>query len=370
MKIPRNRDVIYCNFDLQHLFTFPSFPVFMGCASSDSDVSKDLKEGMSFWISEKSGMIQLIPLLPLEVVYPEAHGAGAVGSSWERHHKSFAEFISKFSPLSVLEIGGAHGVLAKNYQGISMIPWTILEPNPTPVEGCNASIIRGFFDDKFELSEKVNAVVHSHVFEHIYDPREFIGNLSKFMTDGSKMQVMMERKYTNCLNFEHTIFLTEDYIDFLLTEGGFRIIDKHYFLDDHSIFYSAVRDDGLVLEPLPVGLYKKNRDNYLAYINEHLKLIKSINSTINKRANVFLFGAHAQAQYLVGFGLDLSFIEGVLDNDKNKHGKRLYGTDKIVYPPEALEKIENPMVIVRAGTFTSEILDQIRSINPMTEFLL
>ena len=55
------------------------------------------------------------------------------------------KFISKFRPKSVLEIGGAHGILANNYQKIDDIDWTILEPNPTPVEGCKAKIINSFF---------------------------------------------------------------------------------------------------------------------------------------------------------------------------------------------------------------------------------
>lgn len=43
--------------------------------------AQDLVSDMSFWISRSSGMIQLNPLLPLDVLYPEAHGAGLVGGS-------------------------------------------------------------------------------------------------------------------------------------------------------------------------------------------------------------------------------------------------------------------------------------------------
>ena len=55
------------------------------------------------------------------------------------------------------------------------------------------------------------------------------------------MRVMLERQYTNCLNFEHTIYLAENYIDTLLTYHGFEIVEKKNFLDDHSIFYAAIK---------------------------------------------------------------------------------------------------------------------------------
>ena len=63
---------------------------------------------MPIWIgglAKSSGLIQLKQLLPLEVLYPEAHGAGAIGAMWERHHRTFAEFVHQYAPTSVLEVG-------------------------------------------------------------------------------------------------------------------------------------------------------------------------------------------------------------------------------------------------------------------------
>lgn len=375
MYIERNNDVITGKEDLEHLHTFKDFPVFMGCTSADR--TKDLTADMSFWISRGSGMIQLNPLLELDVLYPEAHGAGLVGSSWAKHHHALAEFIAMFSPNSVLEIGGGHGILALNYQSIATIPWIIVEPNPTPVEGCRAEIIRGFFDENFALPDDVDAIVHSHVFEHMYDPVKFMSHLAGFMAVGKKlifsvpnMRVMMNRKYTNCLNFEHTIFLTEEYIEYLLAAHGFKVLEREYFLEDHSIFYAAVRDNNVELATIPESLYTRNRDLYLAYVEDHKRLVREANKEIRGQSNVYIFGAHAQAQYLIGFGLETESIVAILDNDKNKHGKRLYGTEKFVFGPQNLAGKEKPIVIVRAGTFTQEIVEQIRSINPTARFIL
>ena len=46
--------------------------------------------------------------------YPEQHQAGTIGSLRELHHLAFADFVISQSPNNVFEIGGAHGILAKN----------------------------------------------------------------------------------------------------------------------------------------------------------------------------------------------------------------------------------------------------------------
>ena len=89
--IERNKDVINGTEDLEYLYKFDSFPVFMGCI--DQSIEEDILADMQWEISKSSGAIQLNPLLPLDVLYPESHGSGIVGSMWIEHHKKFAKFI-------------------------------------------------------------------------------------------------------------------------------------------------------------------------------------------------------------------------------------------------------------------------------------
>ena len=82
-----------------------------------------------------------------------------------------------------------------------------------------------------------------------------------------------------------------------------------------------------------------------------------------------MFGAHVFAQYLIEFGLDLNNIVCLLDNDKNKQGKRLYGTSLRVDSPKILKDIESPVVILKAGVYNKEIKDDIiKNINPNVTF--
>jgi len=362
--------------DLERLYEFPNFPVFMGCLNQS--VGLDLKQDMSWWISRGSGLIQLKSLLPLDILYPESHGAGSVGALWEQHHRIFALFVSKVSPTSVLEIGGAHGILAHEYHKARQIPWTILEPNPSPIRGCTARFIKGFFDENFTYTDEFDTIIHSHVFEHVYKPDAFMRHLSGFMKSGQKlvfslpnMQVMLERKYTNCINFEHTVLLTEPYVEYLLAKHGFNLIAKEYFMDDHSIFYSATRDSEVKPVLLPTNLYEKNKKVYMDYVNYHKTLIADLNHKMSDSSQPFyLFGAHVFAQYLLQMGLNTDKIVSLLDNDPNKQGKRLYGTNLQVLSPQVLLNVRDPMVILKAGVYNDEIKnDIINNINNNTTFI-
>ena len=376
--INRNNDVILNNNDLEKLYTFKNFPVFMGCV--ETDAKDDVKADMSWSISKKSGAVQLNPLLPLEVVYPLEHGSGTIGKIWEEHHLEFSKFVQKYNPNQVLEIGGLHGILAKNCLKFNPnLDWTIIEPNPTIDSDIKVKVIKSFFDSNFKSNKKFDTVIHSHVLEHVYNPKEFFQNKSSLMDEGSNlifsipnMEVMLKNKYTNCINFEHTIYFTTPYIEYFLKKYGFKILEKKYFRDDHSIFYSAkkVNPTNKYIS-IDSSLYDKNKNMFNEYINFYLNDVKNINSQLsNFNIPVYLFGAHIFSQYLISFGLDTSKLVCLLDNDPHKKDKRLYGTNLISKTPKVLEYVVNAVVILRAGVYNEEIKNDIlNNINPNIQFI-
>jgi hypothetical protein len=374
--INRNNDVVFGNEDLEDLYTFKKFPVFMGC--TEQHPSEDTLSDMNWKISKKSGMIQLNPLLPLDVVYNMEHGSGTTGKAWDEHHTSFADFIYKFKPNSILEIGGLHGILAKKYLELdNNVEWTMIEPNSTVDSDLPIEVIKGFFDDKFTSNKKFEAIIHSHVLEHVYNPDEFMNHKSSFMSEGElliftvpNMQIMLENNYTNCINFEHTIYFTEPYIEYFLNKHNFKIVEKQYFRKDHSIFYCAKKINK-VITSLPDGLYEKNKTTFQTYINNHLEDVNKINKIINNtNLPVYLFGAHVFSQYLISFGLNTSKITCLLDNDTKKENKRLYGTSLISKNPKILKEIPEALVILRAGVYNDEVkTDILTNINSNVTFI-
>jgi predicted SAM-dependent methyltransferase len=349
----------------------------MGCV--ESSIEDDILFDMNWKISKKSGAIQLNPLLPLDVVYNTEHGSGTVGKSWDEHHQSFANFVNKFKGTNVLEIGGLHGILAKNCLEVNPeLKWTIIEPNPIVPDSIPVKVIQGFFDNTFISEEKFDTIVHSHVLEHIYNPDEFMSHKSSFMQDGDKlifsipnMEVMLKNKYTNCINFEHTVYFTEPYIEYMLAKYGFKLIEKEYFRKDHSIFYCAQKVSKVQPIELSNELYEVNKTTFEEYVTSHVEDINNLNQMIsNSTVPVYIFGAHVFTQYLISFGLDTSKVVCLLDNDSKKENKRLYGTKLKSQLPKILKNTPEALVILRAGVYNEEIKNDIlTNINPNITFI-
>lgn len=374
----RTHDVIQGLEDLEHLFSFSGFPVFLGC--TDAPPETDQVFDLSFAISRHSGCVQLDRLVPLEVLYAANH-APVVGALWEAHHREFARFVADFKPTSVLEIGGAHGMLCRNFRALQRdVRWTIVEPNPIPVEGLDAHFIPTFFDSSFQSDQTHDLVVHSHTLEHIYEPRRFIADIARLSRPGDihcfsvpDLQAWLERHYTNALNFEHTYLVNDNYVSGMLAEQGFRVLRRVGFGDRHSVFYATVREaaGAGVRQLYPAELYERNKALILGYRDALQAQVARLNAQLQAlQGPVFLFGAHVFSQTLIALGLDTSRIECLLDNAKVKQGQRLYGTSLQVADPSVLAGLDEPVVVIRAGAYEAEIKAAIvQQHNPGTLFI-
>ena len=374
--IERNFDVVTDNQDLELLHTFKDFPVFMGCIDQPQD--QDLVSDLNVYISASSGMIQINPVIKLELVYQTEHNPGTTGQGWINHHRAFAGFISKYQPKKVFEIGGAHGILSQSYMETHFdVDWTILEPNPIPVEGLKASMQKGFFTEDTVVPEGTDMIIHSHVLEHVYEPKKFFNNLSK-LPKGTKMCISvpalkqhLQQQFTNTINFEHTYFCTEEFIEWYLGCYGFDLLDRQYYDVDHSVFYAVVRSDREPHFWSHPEAYQDNKVLFDTYVEYHQQLIRNFNQKMSEALGpIYLFGGHAFSQFLLAFGLDRSKITCIIDNDPGKQGKRLYGTDLMVQSPSILLQDSTPTVVLRTGVFNEEIkLDICKNVNPNTQFL-
>ena len=375
-KFNRDKNFVSLKNNLKLLKSLKNFPVFMGVTSKSK--KKDKIENMNWYIDKNYGTVQLKPVLPLEIVYKATHTSGTVGKLWDLHHQKFAEFIKSQKVKNIFEIGGAKGILAEKYFKIKeKIPWTIIEPNPHPIKNCRAKFIKGFYNNKLGKKYSGCDFVHSHVFEHVYDPNSFMKLLSSHVKNNNKlifsipnMKQMLIRKYSNFLNFEHTYYLNEKLCDFFLKKYGFKILKKKYFMKDHSIFYSTINTKKNKNKLKFKNEYKVNKKLFKDYFHYFKKISNYINLIIsNSKRPVYLFGGHIFSQFLINFGLKQKSIICILDNDKLKQNKRLYGTELTVKSPKILKKIITPMVILKAGVYNSEIKKQLLKINAKTKFI-
>ncbi len=355
----REESVLTGKANLEPLYTLTDFPVFFGCV--DSPIADDVVADMEWKIDPDTGVIQLTKLIPLDILYQSQHVDGC-GPTWQRYYETFARYICEKKIRSVLEIGGGQGRLAELCVAQnSDLKWTILEPNPTVRETKNIRVVKGFLDENFSYNQKVDAVVFGHVMEHAYDPGAFLRAIAGFLKPGGSLifaypnlKVWLEKKYTNTLNFEHTMFVTDYFVDYLLAKTGFEITDK-IFYEDHSVFYTT-KVASVPLSFVLQNKYTEYKGIFDDFVRYHEDIVRELNEKIAAaREPVYLFGAHIFSQYLIRCGLETGKIVSILDNSPTKKGKRLYGTMCFADTPQSLVGKGKVNIILKAGVHTDEI---------------
>jgi len=364
--IVRKNSLLDNSSKLEHLHTFRNMPVSNGCtANSKSD---DIVMDQIWDICKNTGLVQLRELAPLDLVYKFPHNDG-VGNTWENHDMELCNFIDEMNLKKVFEIGAGSGRLGKLYLSKNTTNhWTALEPNHSYDEIVMPNLVhlREWFDLNYKIDKHYDAIIHSHVLEHSYDPTSFLKSIYEQIDNDTlhifsipNLLYFIKKKFTNGLNFEHTVFLTEKIVDNILNTVGFEIVKKHYYHEFPCIFYVTKKS-----EPKEVtyskSIYQENKKVFLDYVDGQFEDIKKLNDKISKfDGEIFLFGGHIWAHYLIFNGLRVDKISCLLDNSKMKQGKRLYGTSLKVKSPKILKGRENVAVIVKAAQHSREIKDDI-----------
>ena len=377
--VQRDYDVVTReNETLIKLFTIPSMPTYMGVAPSGKSSDEDVFADMTWYRSERTGMVQMHPLVPLKNVYLQQHNA-VIGGIWSRHHDSFASLIAKYGPKHVLEIGGGHGYLAMKLLFTGAVQeWTMVDPNPLSIFPLpSLTIVKKYIEEIDVLPESVDAIVHSHTLEHIYDPSLFFKRLRTILKVGSlhifSIPNLFElaKQDAPCLHFEHTLLLQERWVDALLQLHGFKVVEKAPFGGSHSIFYvtSLVDKSDRPLWPnADLGHMMHHSERVALVWHRHL-VVDAIAATAQlseNRSLNFLYAAHVGSQYLLSLGLPEERLTCILDNNPDKEGARLYGTNLWVKRPSVIQGLPSPRVVLRQGAYNQEIEVQLLAINPST----
>jgi hypothetical protein len=368
----RKKSVVTDSENLELLYSFKNFPVFFGCVDEPQD--NDITFDMDWYIDLLSGVIQLKNLIPIELLYQSQH-VDCTGKTWQDYNQDFASYILSKQCGDIIEIGGGSGSLAKIVtENRPDNKYVVVEPNPLISSSDSIDVVKSFFSKK--LYRSGHTVVFSQVLEHIYDPQHFLNEIYDSISADEKvifaypnLELWFSNFYSNAINFEHTMLLTDYFLDFMLERTGFKILDKTEY-KNHSHFYFLSKSEPNKKVQLE-NKFNYYKDLFYKYINYNQNLIKEINSFLEKtHSDVFLFGGHIFSQYLISFGLNISKVKFILDNSKLKQGKRLYGTNLFVRSPSILSEYKNPVVILKASIYNDEIKkDILENINNSTIFI-
>jgi len=367
----KRKNCVICNStNFELLYNFKKFPIYMGIAKTNDDKFYDQK-----WVICKDcGTIQLEKLVKLEELYQVCHNP-AVGNMWKLHHENFSEYVSKYSGKNILEIGGGNLIIANKICEIlpSITTYVIYDKHfdYNKIKHAKISLNKRFFKENSNIKQNLfDTIILSHTFEHFYDVDKYCAKFNKLLNCGGKIIISIPNikqwlleKYTNALQFEHTYMVDDKNIEFLMAKHGFKLIDINWF-SKYNYFAVFEKQDNTPIPDLD-NKYQENKEIFNNFIHFQENNIHNINEKINElnEYTFFIFGCHVFAQYMSHFGLSEYKMTGLLDNDVNKQGYRLYGTSLMTYSPEIIQNIEKPCVIVQAGIYTEEICKQLTSIN-------
>jgi hypothetical protein len=361
--------------ELVALLAIDDVPVHMGVTEQAADADVVLPQ---LWATcRRCGCVQLAALAPLDLVYQSQHN-GAVGGVWARHHGALATFVARRAPRRVVEVGGGAGGLAKRYVDAHDVDaWTVVEPNPAFDAVPPIAVVKAYVEDAGDVVAGADAIVHSHVLEHIYEPRAFLATIRAQAQPGASMLVsvphlegLLAQSGSNALNFEHTYFFDRDLVVWMLEDAGFSIVAEAPF-EEHSLFFEARPDaaPGQAGAPPDAGGGAQAFASFVDAARVDAARLTARAATFD--GDVYLFGAHVFSQFLVGCGFPAQRATAVLDNDPNKNGRRLYGTPLTVAPPEAMAQRSRDgratAVVVRATHYSAEITAQLRALAPEVE---
>lgn len=357
-----------CHSKLEDLFTFKDFPVYVGVADVNEEI---LKNDLIFNICSSCGTIQLKELMPYETLYSKPHHF-SIGKSWKEHNDSFTNFVAwnTKDDKTFYEIGGENLALAKPLTEIRTFKDYVIKDVRCSFDTKKYRFVKNDPKNKFDY------IALAHTLEHIYMPLDFLIRIKrhlkkkgKIFIAGPLLQKQLEDKLNNHLSFEHTFLTSEKIYSYLFQKAGLSIESIHYH-GKYNIFYClkhAKKDHYIEKHNFFFGEYEKNKKLFQQWESK-LRQSASISKTF-KEDPFYIFGAHITTQLLLKSGLDETKVISILDNEKTKWNKKLYGFNIRVESPDVLKGRLFPDILLNTGQYDEEVKKQILEINNTARFL-
>jgi hypothetical protein len=271
---------------------------------------------------------------------------------------TFNHFENSIDITSICEVGGGSNPLFEYFKNTN-IQYSILDLYESTSK--NKSILYKVGNCESYNSYSENSVILSHTFEHLYNPINFLKNISKSTVQNIFVSVpnlnswLINKLTVNILFNQHTFYFEKEQLFSLFATYGYNIKD-YYLFKNHSVFLHFVRSNSLesIIKPISV------EESLYRHFSSKEETIRKIKLTTN---------AYIMPSFYIGLIIyhylnDKHKIIGFLDNDSNKCGKRLYGTPLITYSPSILAELRNISVIIAITPYFDEIYKQLKVINP------
>jgi hypothetical protein len=334
--------------------------------SSGKFYENEIKK-LQFMTCDNCGCVQLRNLFLQSDTYVEPLQIFD-GPTIRKHHDLFCDFIINNINYEeeLFEIGGSYGNLAKRiiqkYTDRNLnIKYKILEYKSDfypPIE--KVEYISG--DCELYDFNNIKTLIMSHVFEHLYKPREFLkkislSNIQNIFISIPDMDNLTLTGDLNNLNILHTFYINTQYIAYLFSNYGFNI-QKFENYNKNSNFYYFKRENISIIYPfknLELSIQQK------IFYEKNIENIKNIN--INSPFYICPSGFYGQFVYFFLNENTKQNLLGFLDGDPFKINKRLCGTNLIIFEKQIIKNNNKIKILISSTKLNNEIKNELLTYN-------
>jgi len=339
----RTQCVICDHTELASLVSYPDFPA----ATLSTNQPRELDVFIDFHITacQRCGCPQLRFLVDPSVLYTNEYTTPSFSPSWRRHHDAFADFVKTNLPTPrILEIGGNAGALMTRLPGLDYSVLDMFRHKDLPA---SVTFVQGNCES-FDYTGHPTIVL-SHVFEHLYHPREFVASVRRGGVQDVFLAIPnfeLELNEIHILNTQHTYYCDKQHMEYLFALHGYAMNAYHSHecsvVPTHMLHFKYVG-----CRPIPLPIIRVS-DSITSLHSAYAQRAATINSV----EYVSPAGAIGQMlwYHLKQRGVT---IRGFIDNGNDRHGKRMYGTDRIARQPHSC--MDSLPVFVCPGKYADEI---------------
>jgi 2-polyprenyl-3-methyl-5-hydroxy-6-metoxy-1,4-benzoquinol methylase len=356
----RKSCVICKNDNFEHINQFDKFPIM----AISNDSVKEEYYNLHYIACTNCNCLQLKHLVDPNVLYSEHYMNATFSPIWTKHNLFFSNFIlENNNDTKLLEIGSNKGELYNILSQKGVFDYTTLDmykhkdlPNDIKfIQGnCENFNYNGF-----------NTIILSHVFEHLYNPTEFIENLKKCCVKNIFITIpnydsLLEEKSNILIYSQHTFYCGYKYMMYMFSLYNYTC-EKYIMYDTppKSTMFKFVLSENTILQSVP----DTNIDLYKYIFFEKINNIKNMSIP----ANTYIAPSGIYGQYIYYFIQNKKNIIGFIDNNKDRHNKKLYGTDKLVYSSSNIDPLSN--IIICECPYKEEIELGLKFMYPLIKFL-
>jgi hypothetical protein len=300
----------------------------------------------------------------LQIIYGTNH-ADSFGDVLKQMREQFTNFVVSNSDITnIIEIGAGGGLISDMILEKLKCDYYIIDPSYFGKRE-NKIIIDKYFEDVDVSKITANTVIMSHVFEHFYDPKSIIeqisqnDNIEHIYLNFPDLEAYVKQNTCHVLNPEHTYYITSEFLEKVFEEYQFKCIKKKFYAD-HSIFFEFKKDNTIIPNDKP----KNNSDIHLSVLDYYLRIRNKVyeaNKILNDKTDkeeVYIWPCSMHTYYLMSLGLEYQKLNGILDNSNLKVDHYMYGYKLKCESFDNKIKENRPVtILLNGGCFNKEIIE-------------